>query len=253
MLAYQNTQTGQGTITSLLAAKNFSGVTVPGALNGGSTVVFGAADQTTSEPITYNNVPSGFGTPTTNADYVMGTNGFFIKNGATTGYPALPAGAMESGDHYLFVATSASGVSTTYEEVINYTTSTSGGPLTIDFPAGWTYTGPAAVTWPSFDLSYAGYSGNKGVCRTVGMSWTPNPANAGYEVNVTATANYLNGSTTLAIPNLSGLTGFLPPPASKSPVDWSAGIYEGNFLCLGTWPTTGSTTEVANSGNYTAP
>ncbi|MHB1958457.1 MAG: hypothetical protein ACYCO5_05440 [Acidobacteriaceae bacterium] len=59
VLAYGSSSLGP------LAAKNFTNQTVPGALNGGNTVVFGAADQTTIAPITYNNVPSGFSSPST--------------------------------------------------------------------------------------------------------------------------------------------------------------------------------------------
>ena len=65
VVAYNENQTNYGLVYSLVAAKNFTGVSVPGALNGGNAVVFGAADQATLEPITYNDVPSGFAAPKT--------------------------------------------------------------------------------------------------------------------------------------------------------------------------------------------
>jgi hypothetical protein len=54
-----------------VAARNFNGVAVPGALNDGNTVVLGAADEVTQEAITYSGVPSGFNIPATTVTYLM--------------------------------------------------------------------------------------------------------------------------------------------------------------------------------------
>jgi hypothetical protein len=215
---------------SLVAAKDFSGVSVPGALNGGNTVVLGTADAVTLEPITYNSVPSGFSTPSTMVLYVIGNSGFEIANAATTGYPALPATAMESGDYYYF-STYAQG---SPGEVIVDTISTSSGPISFTFPPAWTYAGPAAAKWPSFDIAYTGFSGTTGVCDEAGMGW--GTSSIQYNVALTATGNYLNGSTTEAIPDLSGLPGFVAAPASGTVVSWGAELSQGSTTCLPQYP-----------------
>jgi hypothetical protein len=251
-LAYNSVLNGSEETFSLVGAQNFSSQTVPGTLNGGATVVMGTADQTTQEPITYNSVPSGYGAPTTFAGYMMGDGqGILTADDATTGYPALPAGAMESGDYYTLTAT-ASSTSNSLEEVGVTTSLASAAPVTFTFPPAWSYAGPAAATWPSFDLSYAGFSGKTGVCDAVAMVWLPS-VTAENTIEVTATGNYLNGSTTVAIPDLSGLTGFFAPPASGMVVFWSAGISHGSVLCFQPLPLNGTLKAVSNSGSYTAP
>jgi len=222
---------------SLLAAKKFSNQAVPGQLNGGNTVVLGAADETTLEPITYNNVPAGYSAPATSALFQMdGNNTLGITSPANSAYPALPAGAVESGDHYLLYSTARSTLEPT-EAVYAETNLTSAGPVSFTFPAAWSYAGPAAARWPSYDLSYTGFSGNKaGACNIVSMEWWAGSNVASVElisyVQVNASANYLNGSTTVAVPDLSGLSGFVAPPASGTSVSWGAVIYHGDYYCL---------------------
>ncbi len=88
------------------AAKNFDNQTVPGTLKGGSTVVFATADKTTPEPLTYNNVPSGFSNPSTYVELGVGGTAleYLYASNATTQYLALPAGATETGDVYFLQA-----------------------------------------------------------------------------------------------------------------------------------------------------
>ncbi len=132
VLAYNNAQ--QGLLTSIVAAKNFANQTVPGALNGGSTVVLGAADETTPQAITYNNTPSGYSQPTTTVGFIMGSaGGFTVASPATAQYPALPAAAVQSGDRYTFLATARSS-STQGEEALVLANSTSGSPVSFTFP-----------------------------------------------------------------------------------------------------------------------
>lgn len=249
VLAYNSTLNGN----SLVAAKDFSGVTVPGALNGGNQVVLGSADHTTLEPITYNNsVPPGFSAPTTMVLYTMGNSGLVIANAATSEYTALPAAAMESGDYYYF-STFAQGSS---GQVIVETISTSSGPISFTFPPAWTYAGPAAAKWPSFNIAYTGFSGTTGVCDEVGMVWIAS-STVVYKVNLTATENYLNGSTTEAIPDLSGLPGFAGAPASGTLVSWGAylsqGTTTGTATCLVPNPLNLTTKTVTSGGFYYAP
>lgn len=247
-VAYKLDQTSYGLVYSLVAAKNFSGVQVPGALNGGNTVVLSSADAVTLEPITYNGVPSGFSTPITLVEYSINNGGFLISNGVTSAYPAVPAAARESGDYYYFssYAQSSSG------EVVVDTASTSGGPLSVTFPPAWTYAGPAAAKWLSFDIVYTGFSGTTGVCDDVSMNWMTS-STAYNVVSLTATGNYLNGSTTVAIPDLSGLPGFVAAPASGITASWGASILQETSSCLLPYPSNSTAKIVSSGGVYTAP
>jgi len=236
---------------SLLAVKNFSSQTVPGALNGGNTVVLGAADQTVQETITYQNVPAGFGAPSTNVFYLWnGGGGLFVANAVTSSYPALPSGATESGDYYSFVATAYS--NTTDSMVAVTTNTTSGGSQSFTFPQPWSYSGPTPAARPSFDLIYSGSSGASNFIDGISIIWIPTLTSESV-VNVSATSKYLNGSTTIAVPDLSSLTGFIAPPPSGAYVIWSAEILQANFSLLQATPSTGTITEVYNGGTFNVP
>ncbi len=235
---------------SLMAAKNFSAQAVPGALNGGNTVVLGAGDETTAETISYSGVPSGFSAPTTLVGYLFaGGGGLLLADAAAAQYPALPSGAMQSGDYYTFTSSSygpsGSGVAVAK-------TSNSAGPLSVDFPAAWTYAGPAPAALPAFDLSYSGFPGNTGVFDQVDLTWMPTTTTA-YVFEVTATGNSMNGSTTLTFPDLSGLTGFPASPASETSVFWEAEVAQGNYPSLQSIPSNGTVAIVFNAGVYTVP
>lgn len=252
VVAYNSAVNGFVESFSLVAAKNFESQTVPGTLNGGSTVVLGAADETTPEPITYSNVPSGYGSPTTLATYAFANyGGIFLADAATSEYPALTADVMESGGYYTYTASSYA-TNNSGGEVYATTTSASGGPMSFTFPPAWSYAGPVAAAWPSFDLSYPGFSGKTGNCDEVIMGWSTS-SDAEYYVQATVTGNYLNGATTVAVPNLSGLTGFLAAPASGTDVVWAANISQGNYLCLRPLPSDGMLAGVSNAGVYTVP
>jgi len=127
---------GANSVWTLAALRNFDGVTVPGAVNGGSTVALGAADAVTQESITYKNVPQDYHAPTTLAEYIWsGGGGLQLSNGATSQYPAVPAAAAKSGDSYLFSAAAHSG---TGSGVVAISTLSAAGPVTFSFPPPWT-------------------------------------------------------------------------------------------------------------------
>jgi hypothetical protein len=156
---------------------------------------------------------------------------------------------MESGDYYYFTAYAYSGS----EEVLVDTRSTSGGPISFTFPPAWTYAGPAAAKWLSFDIAYTGFSGTTGVCDDVSMNWKTS-STAYNVVSLIATGNYLNGSTTMAIPDLSGLPGFVAAPASGTGAGWEALLLQGaSSPCLLPIPINSTTKTVYTSGTYTVP
>ena len=139
VLAYNQTLNGFGVSVALAAAKTFSGQAVPGALNGGNTVVLTAADATTPETITYNNVPSGFRAASSLAVFESAGQDFGIAlaEGATSQYPALPAGMVQSGGFYEVEAQTNGGFTGNVsggQSLVVLSTFTSGGPVSITFP-----------------------------------------------------------------------------------------------------------------------
>lgn len=239
-----------------VAVKNFDNQTVPGSLNGGSTVVFGAADETTPEPITYNNVPSGFSTPSTYAWLGMGqtTQNFVYAGNATTQYMQMPAGATEKGDVYFLDANAAS---TSSEADVNTEIVSSGGPVSFTFPAPWSYSGPTAAALPSFTMSYSGFSGQANVSENAWIFWGTGSggifSTSTDEIQEEATGNYQGGSTTLAIPDLSGVAGFMAPPASGTQVEWNAWIEQQSWGFASPLPSNAVWNTVSNIGLYTVP
>lgn len=256
VLAYANASGFDSQAAGPVAAKNFDNQTVPGSLNGGNTVVFGTSDETTAEPITYKNVPSGFGTPSTYAWFGMGeTNQDFVyASDATTQYMQLPASATETGDVYFLDASVAS---TSSEAGVNTEIVSSGGPVTFSFPPPWSYSGPAAAALPSFTMSYSGFSGDANVTESAWIFWGTGSAglfsSSTDNIQLEATANYQNGSTTLAVPDLSGVSGFMTPPASGTEVEWDAYIQQQSWDFASSMPSNATWSTVSNIGVYTVP
>lgn len=244
----------------LIAAKSFSGVSVPGTLNNGSTVTFTSADAAVQQPITYSNVPAGYAAPTSTVDVVPSgeTSGFFLTSNATSTYPALPATIAKSTDRYVVVASAlssvGSGSSTVYQYVAEFETFNGEGPVTVAFPTPWSYTGPTPASLPTMNINYTGFSGQSGVSDSGNLQWiSPSDANAMYIYHVTASAKYLGGSTSLQFPDLSSLTGFFPGPATGTSVNWEADAYQNSAGIAPPALTSGNELAVAALGTYTAP
>jgi hypothetical protein len=246
---------------TLVAARNFTNQSVPGVLNGGSAVQLGTQDQVTLQPITYNNVPSGFTAPTTLVAFEMGAGGAFtVTSGASDMYPSLPAPAVLSGDHYIYFsdsyALSLGGVGLSGQGVSVESSAPAAGPVAITFPTPWTYAGPKPAALPAFDFNYAGFSGKTGVMQAAGLEWSASSSGtlAEYDSMIFATANFQNGSTSVVFPNLSNLTGFLPAPVSGTRLVWSAQIMQTNGVAFQGSPSSNpSSATVINGGAFTVP
>jgi hypothetical protein len=158
---------------------------------------------------------------------------------------------MESGDFYVITATIGNPAKSSETETAQIDL-TSAGPVSFTFYPTWSYAGPAAAKWPSFDLSYTGFTGNAGVCGQTNVYWTANPTTK-YEVALFVSGNYLNGSTIATIPDLSGLTGFVPPPASGTSESWNAYVTQGASRCLHAPPMNETGVYVLNSGSFATP
>jgi hypothetical protein len=70
------------------------------------------------------------------------------------------------------------------------------------------------------------------------------------EITMSATANYQNGSTSMTVPDLSSVSGFLTPPAEGT-IYWTADIAQGTLS--GTNPPNGTIQSVSNNGTYALP
>lgn len=234
---------------NLLAIKNFNSQTVPGALNGGNTVTFSSSDATTPQPIAFANLAAGFATPST---YVSAVNGAFaLTSGAINQYSQVPAGVLQSGDYYIFSSSSSLTSGSQSLMIGSDLYPTTGGPVTISFPAPWSTAGPAPAGLPTIPFDYTGYEGKSGVSCYANLTWTPSSGNQD-GILVSATQGYLGTATSLAVPDLSGVSGFLAPPVSGTSVSWYETIYQDNYPST-TSQAGGSDTYVSVNGSYTVP
>jgi len=236
---------------SALAVRRFDAQTVSGSLNAGE-VMLGSADLTTGTAVLTNqNLPSGFA-PNVFVYFDTSTAGdlrlAFSTGTFLTSYPQLPAAAMESGDFYSVEAQAWNG-----DSAVGETVGTNGGGATVQYPSPWSYSGPAAAALPVFDFSsYTGFVDTGGLDRHARITWS----NSSLVVNnyrVSATANAMNGSTLVAFPDLSGVSGFLANPAPGSNVDWLAEVEDYSAGAMA--PETAGTTRswVENEGSFVVP
>lgn len=242
--------TGTESYNNYLAIRILRAQTIPGALNGGAPVVFGTGDEVAPQTITYNDVPNGFSAFSPLVFYQTAGGASILLNlsGPSGQYLAMPPGAVQTGDYYE-ISTGAQSAAGGESVGVEKLTST-GGPQSFTFSAPWSYAGPAAAALPTFDFVYSGFSGLSDVSDYISIDWAQS-ATSTYFIQMTATANYLNGSTSVTIPDLSSLTGFLAPAASGTAINWSAQINQGDPYL--TNPPSGAIQGVGNSGTYTEP
>jgi len=252
IFAYDQQFNGSELSQILTGAKTFSGQAVPGSLNGGNTVFLTAADASTLEPITFINIPAGFSPPSMIASFEPAgqLNGIPLAFGAFAQYPALPAGMVASGDSYLIQAQSNGTSAAT--SVMVLTSFSSAGPVSMTFPAPWSYAGPTPAARPTVDFVYTGFSGKTGVSQAEELSWPSGP-NAQTLFELVASANYQSGATSLTFPNLSGLPGFLAAPASGIDAFWSAYIFQSSGGFNQKLPPNATVSEVYNGGHFLVP
>lgn len=242
-------------IDDYLAIKILRGQQGPGALNGGAPVVLGDSDKVTYQPISYRNIPAGYGVsgPFVEYETAAGASITLDFDGPSNQYLAMPSAAYKSGDYYLIISAAgpAGNQNPGESNLAEVETLTStGGPLDVTFPAPWPFSSPTASELPAFNFSYSGFAGNSNVLNYASFYWNPNKTTLD-EIAITATANYLSGSTTSTVPDLSALTGFLTLKGFSGTVTWSAQVSQGNLS--GASPTNGSSQYVTHAGTYTLP
>lgn len=243
--------------------------TIPGQLNGGNPVVLSAANATTSTTVTYQNIPNGWGSP-----YLFAN--FFTSDGVglivtplqfSSGdmYYAIPTSQVQSGDYYSFSLVINSAPTTplnTYSAVgsIINTPATS-APTSFAFPAPLPASdaAPTAAALPTFNVAYPGFSDTSLTSTGVygSIQWptyvSNNPPQSIYSLVVNATSTYLNGATTLTVPNLATVPGFISAPSSGTGVSWYAGAYGESYPIVSPAPTTSKYSYALLVGTYTAP
>ena len=234
-----------------LAVRRYDGQTAPGAVNGGATVTLGAADETTSAPLTYQNLPAGFA-PYVYVYFDTAAEGNLMLAASSqtymANYPQLPTAAAESGDHYSVEAQAWNGNSACGEAV-----GTNGSAATIQYPFPWSYAGPSSAALPVFDFSsYSGFNNASGLDRHADLAWSPSNLVVNH-YRVSATANAANGSASVAYPDLSGVGGFLANPGSGTTVDWLVEVE--NYSAGAMAPESAGTTRswVENEGSFVVP
>jgi hypothetical protein len=250
ILAYNNLGL-QG--SSLVGAKSLTNQSVPGVLDGGNQVVLGPADAVVArQPITYANVPGGYGEPVTIGDYIIAASGGgFSFGNYTTDFPVFPAGAAVSGDYYQAFAMAKSSAKPTQMMILGKSF-TSAAPLFFNFPPPWSYAGPQPAARPTFDLAYSGFPSKTGTYMAAYTDWTVSTTGI-YEIYMVASSNYLKGATTLTVPDLTGLAGFVAPPSSGSNVNWVALIAQDSVGIAMPMSSSATITTVENGGTYTVP
>jgi hypothetical protein len=247
------------------AIKSLNDQAVPGALNNGKPIVFDTSDIVTYQPITYKNLPAGCTTPAIQASFVpSGTQDQIVIGGINGQFPVAPASALENGDYY-FIQSDTGPCNTAI--FVGMTTS-SGGPITINFPAPWSYAGPNAAALPTFpNLDYSGFAG-KGT-QAVELDWFwGSPSGDISDYNFIATRNSMGGASSLTFPDLSSVPGFLTLPPSGQEVNWDAVLVQssygiqpvtanGTVITAGSvaWPVTanGTISSVGSAGSYVVP
>jgi hypothetical protein len=240
------------TSEALLADREYAGQAVPGALDGGKQVVLGDTDLTRKEALYYENVPAGFNPPTTNADFEPAglATEIAMSFNATTSYRTMPADLAKPGDSYFFSAGAVSKSGSSSVGVTKYPSN--GGPQTFVFPKAWSYSGPAAAALPTFEFDYTGLNGKPGVWRSADIVWMAAlTEQVGYAASWSQ--NYDGGATTLAIPSLDGLKGFLPAPAAGVEVYWDASVESTASSGEGSSSSEVIVSTVGSSGQFKVP
>jgi hypothetical protein len=237
---------------NILAVKILRSQAVPGALNGGNTIVFGPNDVVTHQPVTVNNLPAGFNL--TVPSVFQTQNGLSLEIGfnASNQFLVVPAASTQPGDSY--VIQSLASTPTSSSSVFASQMITNAAPVTLTLPAPWLYSGPQASAFPAFTFNYSGFNGNSNLFNQASLFWVT--GGGGFStIEVDATSSFQNGGTTVTIPDLTSISGFLATAPSGTIVRWTATILSGSQslsdVASGRRPTSGQA--VANSGTYTEP
>jgi len=235
---------------NLLGVKIIRSQAVPGAINGGNPIVLQSSDAVAPQPLTIVS-PSGFtAQPIVQADYKTSgliSTGFplislinQIMGTIPASYPAISSSEAQPSDSYEFVAIATN----QGQSILAGQTTSTAGPITVTLPTPLPFTAPTASQFPSF--SNVGLAGTVSSTTSASISWSTSNLSNFAGISVTGTSAYQNGSTSIAIPDLTAISGFLAPAASGTPIKWQTSA----TLAAST---PGSSASVLNQGMFTQP
>ena len=114
------------------------------------------------------------------------------------------------------------------------------------------YAAPTPATFPAFTLNYTGFSNDSAVSYAANIQWIVN-STTDTGITVSATTAYQNGASTITLPDITSLSGFLPMPPSGTTVYWFAYVYGGNYQWFAPASSNGNIAWLQNTGTYTQP
>lgn len=168
-------------------------------------------------------------------------NGFWINGYAAGQYPAFPKSAVENGDTYLIES-----------ETVEMRSS-SGGPVTISFPAPWNYPGPIPDELPLFtNLGYTGFTGS-GTEAVVLEADLSDSSDWGEDYILSTSRSAMHRASTLTFPDLSYIPGFLAGARPGEYVRWSATLSQSTYGFLQPISANGTVASVKIEGYYAGP
>jgi hypothetical protein len=235
---------------ALAAVKIIRAQVIPGTV---APITFAATDATTTATMTVAGIVAGFSpTPAYNISYQTVNGTYFELNASgTPTFAVVPVADTAAGDAYVFETNDVDLATNQHIGATVYTGT--GGPVTVTLPAPWTYTGPTAAQYPTFTFAYSGFPSSGVVTDSGILGWSEN-ATTEAGIYVYATPAYLAGATTVSVPNLSSLTGFLASPASGTAVSATAEIDDQSALTYLQVPqSTGNEYYVQNDSTYNEP
>jgi hypothetical protein len=232
---------------NILAVKIVRSQTVPGVVNNGNGVTFSTADMTTSNTISVTNVPPGFVPliPTGAVYRTSSETDLMVSNSGQ--YAVVPSSEAQSGDSYQFHSNYYSGSNSV---VTSSLTTNSANAVSLALPIPLPYSAPTPAAFPSFSFNYSGVEGIREYFASL-LCFANNSVES--VTSIFATVAYKTGLTSLAVPDLSNISGFPQPASSGTSVSWSASVTGGTYGAPGQPVGTGSEWLATNFGIYTEP
>jgi hypothetical protein len=161
---------------------------------------------------------------------------------------------VQSGEYYFFNAVSGTATQQVYTQQYLLTAA----PVTLTLPKPWSPAPPAPAVFPTFTFDYTGLVGQAATADNPTIGWSQ--GSISYGIDVIATGNFQNGSTTVTIPDLTSLPGFFSMAPAGSSITWSATTwggtaqwYQGSAPLLFPLATQQTISNASGQGTYTQP
>jgi hypothetical protein len=208
---------------SVLAVKILRSQTIPGAVNNGHTVVFAPGDETSYQAFSVTDIPKGFTVGSTVSYVTSNGTSFYVSVLPGSQYAVVPLSEAQANDRYLFSASDirylnppAGGSQSAYITM----TAASATAVTLPLPPPLPYSPPTPAEFPSFNVAYTGFAVSSYGAR---LSWSSSGGSSS-QLTVTATPDYQAGESTIKVPDLTTLAGFLLLPPSGTDVAWTVNL-----------------------------